>query len=232
MHLLVTRPEPEAQATAERLRALGHTVTVAPLLAVAFALPPEDAVEPAAILVTSRNGVRALAGWPQLAGLLERPLFAVGDATAAAARIAGFQHVRSAAGDGAALAARVRMDVQPGAGPLLYVAARERAGNVAADLAAAGYDVRTVEAYRTEKAEQFAPDVAAALAAGDIDGALFYSRRTAEAFCELAVGQTVRLPHVFALSADVAAPLAGVGAAFHIATVPDEAHLLALVPPA
>ena len=48
----------------------------------------------------------------------------------------------------------------------------------------------------------------------------------------LAKGQTVRLPHVFALSADVAAPLAGLGAAFHIATVPDEAHLLALVPPA
>jgi uroporphyrinogen-III synthase len=232
VRLLVTRPEPEAQATAERLRALGHTVAIAPLLAVVFAPPPDDAVHPAAILVTSRNGVRALAGWPQLAGWLERPLFAVGDATALAARIAGFAHVRSAGGNGAALAALVRDALPPAGGPLLYVAARERAGDLAAALAAEGYDVRVAEAYHAEKATQFPPDAGAALAAGRFDGALFYSRRTAEAFRDLAAGGTVRLPHVFALSEEVAAPLADLGVVVHVAAVPDEAHLLALVPKA
>ncbi|MCG8401015.1 MAG: uroporphyrinogen-III synthase, partial [Firmicutes bacterium] len=34
MRLLVTRPEPDAEALAERLRALGHEVLVAPMLPV------------------------------------------------------------------------------------------------------------------------------------------------------------------------------------------------------
>ncbi len=84
--MLVTRPQPGADATAARLVALGFEPAIAPLLAVehlACDLPPPDGL--GAVLATSGNAVDAIPGaWRGL------PLFAVGDATAARARAAGF----------------------------------------------------------------------------------------------------------------------------------------------
>lgn len=229
MRLLVTRPDPDGEATATRLRALGHEVTVELLLRVVFAPPPPDVAGPAVLLVTSRNGVRALAGWPQVPGWLDTPLLAVGDATATAARVAGFTAVTSAGGDAVALAELAKGRLRPGGGPVLYVTANDRAGDLATVLRDAGHDLRVIEAYRTEKAESFSSAVAMALANGGFDGALFYSRRTAEAFRDLVVHGPLRLPHVFALSASVAEPLATLGSSVHVATAPDEAHLFALL---
>ena len=231
MRLLVTRPQPEAAETAGKLVAMGHTVTIEPLLRIVLAEPPRDLPEPAAIVVTSRNGVRALAGWPQAERWRDTPLLAAGAATAAEARAAGFRKVTAGSGDAAALAERVRQTLPPGVGPILYVAARDRAGALADALAARGHAVCTVEAYRAEKAERLRAPVLAALTAGDIDGALFYSRRTAETFRDLVAARRIRLAHVFALSPQVAEPVAGLAADLHIASAPDETSLFKLIPP-
>ncbi len=230
MRLLVTRPEPEASASAERLRALGHSVTVAPLLAIMLNPPPRDLPEPAGLIVTSRNGVRALQTWPQAAGWRDVPLFAIGSSTAQAARAAGFGRVTAGDGEGAALAASIVAVLPASRGPVIYAAARDLSGNLAEKLEEAGTDLQMVEAYRAEPAEALGPTVRAALAEGRLDGALFYSRRTAETFRDLTAGAPVRLAHVFALSAKVAEPLRTLRAAVHIAPKPDEASLLSLIP--
>ena len=230
MHLLVTRPQPEADDTARRLIELGHTVVVEPLLSVVFAGPPTGLSEPAALVVTSRNGVRALARWPRAADWRARPVFAVGEMTAEAARGAGFDDVRAGSGGGAALAGLVQASLAAGAGPIVHPAARDRDGALEAALRSAGYDVRAVEAYRAEPARALSPSLGHALERGDIDGALFYSRRTAEIFRELVAGRPMRLERLFALSEQVAAPLAGLGPDVAIARKPDEASLLALIP--
>ncbi len=96
MRLLVTRPQPGADASGARLRALGHDVTVAPLLGIAatpWAPPP---LPPAAIMLTSAAAVRS-AG-PAAAAFHALPAFVVGTATADAARAAGFRDVRPPAG--------------------------------------------------------------------------------------------------------------------------------------
>lgn len=88
MRFLVLRPEPGASATAARIAALGHEAIVAPL----FRIVPQqwdapDAGAYDALLLTSANAVRqAGQGLSRLATL---PVFAVGEATAAAARDAG-----------------------------------------------------------------------------------------------------------------------------------------------
>ena len=82
MRLLVTRPEPDADETAARLTAMGHDVLVQPMLRIVFAPPPEDIPEPAALIATSRNGVRALAAWPAAAHWRETTLFVTGEGTA------------------------------------------------------------------------------------------------------------------------------------------------------
>lgn len=128
----VTRAEPGAARTADRLTALGFTPLVAPLLNLAplpgalDAAPDPAAV--AALALTSPNGVEAFA--PLIPRFRDHPVFAVGDATAEAARAAGFADVRSATGDIHALARLIAAEAPPG--PLLAPGAREPAGDLPA----------------------------------------------------------------------------------------------------
>jgi uroporphyrinogen-III synthase len=225
MRLLVTRPEPEAEETAARLRAMGYDVTVQPMLRVVFSPPPEDLPEPAALIATSRNGVRALAAWPVAAGWRRAPLFVTSEGTAATAAAAGFTDVRSGGADSAALAGRIVRDLDRTAGAVVYAAARDRAGALAGGLTAAGYDLRVVEAYRAEPVAALDPAVAAALREGQIDGVLFFSRRTAEAFVAAvsAAGLADLLGGIvlYALSDRVAQPLRALSSAIFVAPHPD-----------
>ena len=68
MHVLVTRPEPDAAELKAALEVLGHEVSLEPLLAIS-SLPIEPTVFEGArgVIVTSRNGLRALAGSAGLA---------------------------------------------------------------------------------------------------------------------------------------------------------------------
>jgi uroporphyrinogen-III synthase len=230
--LLVTRPEPDASRTAVRLRALGHEVFLAPMLRIE-ALPAELGAGPwAAVLITSASAARAVAAHPDLARIIGLPVLAVGGRSAEAARAAGFRDVSSA--DGAA-ADLVQLARRLPAGRLLYLAGRDRTGDLAGRLAATGHLVDTVEVYRAV-AETALPQAAErALAAGRIDGVLHFSRRTALAFVAatdsaMLRGKRLQIQHL-CLSAQVAAPLRAVGVTrVNIAATPDEASLLTLEP--
>ena len=87
--VLVLRPEPGASATVERARACGLEAVARPLFEVEpIAWDVPDAATFDALLLTSANAVRLGGeGLHQLRGL---PIYAVGEATAQAAREAGF----------------------------------------------------------------------------------------------------------------------------------------------
>jgi uroporphyrinogen-III synthase len=230
VRLLVTRPEPDGERTAQALRARGHAVVLAPLLRtepVPFALP-ERAFS--AVVLTSANAARAVAAHPGRARLIALPAFAVGRRTAEAARAIGFSDVHSADGDKADLGALLRAQLGAEHGALLYLAGEDRAGDLTAD----GLQVHTVVVYRAVKAERFEPPVAAALADGALDGVLHFSARSAEAYLACAardgIGDQALAPMHYCLSRQVAAPLTAAGAAaVRIAARPDEAALLELV---
>ena len=119
--VLILRPEPGASATAARARALGLEPIVAPLFDVRAV--PWEAPEPGrhdAMLFTSAHAPR-LAGEP-LGALTQLPAYAVGEATAAAARAAGFAYVRTGASDAAALADLAAAD---GVSRALHLCGRE-----------------------------------------------------------------------------------------------------------
>ena len=228
MRLLVTRPEPDGARTAQALRALGHTVLLAPMLrveAVEFELA--DAAYQAVVL-TSANAARALAGHRHGERLTSLPAFTVGRHTADAARALGFRHVQSADGDQRDLAALLGARFSAGAS-LLYPAGEDRAGDL--DLSGIGIRVHTVVAYRAIKAERFPPAVADALAARSLDGVLHFSRRSAEAYVACAADAAPALaPLHFCLSPAISEPLVAAGATgIRVAARPDEAALLALV---
>lgn len=100
--LAVLRPEPGAAATVARIEAEGRRAVRLPLFAVR-AVPwgtPKSA-DYDALLATSANAFRH--GGPDLAQLRALPVHAVGAATAAAARAAGFTVARTGERDMAAL---------------------------------------------------------------------------------------------------------------------------------
>jgi uroporphyrinogen-III synthase len=181
--VLITRPEEDAAPLAEALAARGHRVLIEPLLRIERADPP-PALDGAAqaLLFTSANGVRAFAA---LSSDRRTPACCVGDATARAARDAGFATVLSAGGDVASLAALAAARLRPENGPLLHVAGSVVAGDLAGALEAVGFTVRRAVAYRAETAAALTPPTRAALAAGEVDAVLLFSPRTARTFARL-----------------------------------------------
>lgn len=194
MRVLVTRPAAAAAALAARLAARRHEVTIEPLLTIVRDPDAADrlarALEGAqAVLFTSVNGVDAFA-----AASLRRdlPAYAVGDASAATARAAGFDAVESAGGDVASLASLVAARLKPGDGPLVHGSGRDVAGDLAGTLAKTGFPVRPVALYRAEAATALSPAAVTALRSGRLDAALFFSPRTAGTFVRLAAAAGVQ----------------------------------------
>src|SRR5229473_220523 len=191
MAVLVTRPSPDDEATAASLRARGYEVLLAPMLrfeAVAFH-EDMDALY-GAVVVTSANAVRGIE--PHLKGhrLLELPLFAAGEHTAAAARHAGFTHVISANGDAAglrdAVLARVKAKELKKASTLLYLAGADLARDLASELGEHGFRVVTQTTYKMSPVASLPREVCDAFAANRVEAVLHYSRRSARAFLDAA----------------------------------------------
>lgn len=232
LSLLVTRPEPDASRTAAKLVALGHEVFLAPMLRIE-ALPAALGAGPwAAVLITSASAARAAAAHPDLNRIIGLPLLAVGGRSAEAARAAGFGDVSSADGDVGDL---VQLARRLPAGRLLYLAGRDRIGDLAKRLTTSGHMVDTIEIYRAVAESQLPMLVKMAIIAEEIDGVLHFSRRSAAAFVAatrhfMLRGNALQLNH-FCLSEQVAEPLRAAGMTrVKIAPRPDEASLLTLEP--
>jgi uroporphyrinogen-III synthase len=234
MRLLLTRSQPEADETASELRERGHEVMVEPMLTIGFAPAPED-LHPDGLIVSSKNGVRALAEWKASKRWHAIPLFAVGDETAEAARAEGFREVKSASGTSEDLAKLVLREFPPGKGRLVYVAAEERSPTLETRLGEAGHEFQTVVAYKATPPAALSEPTATALGEGKVDGVLLFSRRAAETLRSLlgrgplraGVGETA----VFALSEKTAGGFAGVPVkSIKVAPHADAESLLGLIP--
>jgi len=179
--ILITRPEPGASQTAARLRQMGLCALIAPALeirALPARLPPPDRVQ--AVLVSSANALAALPDdWHG------RKLFAVGGATAAHARAAGFRDVRDADADAEALAALVVRTLRPADGALLLASGRGQGQLLASRLRAAKFSVHRRVVYAAGPAPALADAARAALTGGRVTQALFFSAATACAFVSL-----------------------------------------------
>jgi uroporphyrinogen-III synthase len=227
---LVTRPHSEAAELAEALATRGIEAIIEPLLDIRYraaALPDLSAVQ--AILCTSANGVRAFA---RLSDERDRPLLAVGEATAARARALGFVDVASAGGNVADLVRLAGRRLQPAAGRLLHVAGSAVAGDLVGELRNRGFAAERIVLYESRPAPALSAAATQALGAGIVDFAVFFSPRTAAIFARLAgtagLGEAMR--RVTALSISEAADRRLGALAFHarhVADRPDQASLLA-----
>ena len=226
--VLVTRPEPGASATAVRLRAMGFAPFVLPLTEI-VAMPPAAPRPCDAVVATSANALRH-APADYLAALAGRRLFAVGAATAAAAREAGFADVAVAAGTASDLAVLIGREMAPGA-RLMHLAGRERTAGFAEDLARRGFAVEIVETYRAEELFYETGFIRERLNDAALWGALVFSERGGLLLAALAgregLGDLFEGTRFFCISDKVAATLAGRHAV--VAAEPGEEAVLALL---
>jgi uroporphyrinogen-III synthase len=186
MHILLTRPEPDAAQMKAQLEALGHTVSLEPLLVIEpAAIEPRILEGAQALIVTSRNGLRALQAGNLLASVRSLPVFTVGPGTADLARELGFQRV--IAGDGAArdLVPLIEAEADPGKGPLVHAAGESVAFDIAAALSAAGFKVETLTVYRAVAADELSRPTHTLFSQRAIDAVILMSPRSADTFAQL-----------------------------------------------
>jgi uroporphyrinogen-III synthase len=182
MRVLVTRPQADSAELVDELSARGHDALIEPLLEIHVRDVAVDVSDVQALLITSANGVRAFA---QLTDVRDLRVLTVGQASADAARKAGFVGVESADGDAEALA-RLAIDrLDPADGPLFHAAGTVTAGALLERLTEAGFEVRRTPLYEAVPAESLSYETRTALQQGGLDAALFFSPRTAKVFVTL-----------------------------------------------
>lgn len=235
MRLLVTRPEPDALKLRAVLEDHGHEATVEPLLSVSFAnADPIDLGGVQALIATSRYGLRALKSHPLLGTARTLPLFAVGSATAAEGRALGFGMVVTGAGSVHELVAHIVSVADPAAGLILHLAGDTLSGDLEGELEAHGFRVIQPVVYRMQATTRLSDDTIEQLVAGEIEGVVLMSPRTATIYASLMrkhglVSTAQQLMH-FCLSEAIARRLAALGPArVAVADAPRLEEVLALV---
>jgi len=235
--VLITRPNPDGERLAGDVAVRGWTPLVEPLLDIVWrdqALPDLNGYQ--AVLFTSANGVRAFG---RATDRRDLRVYAVGDATARAARLVGFDQALSAGGDVESLAHLVRQVSHPQDGPMLHVAGTVTAGDLGGRLGERGYQVDRIALYEAHRASALSDPARQAWQERRITAVMLYSPRTALVLGELLVQASltslVAETEALCLSPAVAAAAQTVGAtvlpwrAVRVAPNPHEGDMLALL---
>lgn len=175
MKVLILRPQPGADETAARARALGLAPVVAPLFTVRPL--PWEAPDPTgfdAVMLTSASAARQARGGLKPFRALR--CYAVGEATAAAAGEAGFTDIRVGPEGGAAL---LPMMAEDGVRSAFHACGEDHLA-----LGHPAIAIRRVAVYAAEASESLPAEAQAALETGAI--ALLHSPRAAALFAGLA----------------------------------------------
>ena len=154
--ILILREREAAAATVRLVAAAGHEPVLLPLQTI---VPLDHALPEgpfAALIVTSANAFRG----GSLDPLRHLPVLAVGQATAHAARAAGWSAEIAGSGTGAAMVERARAIHAANGLPLLYAAGRVRTDGLERALREAGIPFRTVETYDTRDLTPELEDIA------------------------------------------------------------------------
>jgi len=234
MRILVTRPELDAGLEVEALAARGHDAVLSPLLVIEQVKGATlDLAGVQALIVTSRNALRALSHHPALDAARKLPVFAVGEATAESARALGFAKVIQGSGTGAGLAQLIAGQAGSSGGRLVHLAGETLAFDLKSALEARGFRVSQPVIYRAVPATELAPEALSRIRAGKLDGVILLSPRTAKTFLALlerygAVTQGKRLV-CYCISEAVAEVVTPLGFRVRVAAHKREEDVLALL---
>ena len=225
--IIVTRAEPGANETVERLRARGLTSILAPMLSL-VELPDTKMPQPtelSGVVFTSANGVRTYAARRSDRDL---PAWCVGPATAQAARLEGFTTVNESAGNAIDLAEFITKRSPPSVSPLLHVANTAATGVLRETLDSNGYRTVFAPIYEMQPAQFLPESVARLIDRNDACIVLVHSEKGAAAFEALTASPELANCIGVAISDRASQPLERLNlSAIYTAEAPNEDGLFA-----
>lgn len=198
MRVVVTRPEPGGQRTAERLTSMGHDPVRMPLFEMRLTatpddLPPAEAI--AGLIATSSRAFAMFEGCSRLPeNLVEVPVHVVGPATGQTAREAGFITVHESGGSAKALArtltigspsSKSGISVPEGsahAKGLVYLAGVPRRPVIEAALTRFGPPFSVLECYEMDEISYSTDIIKSDILSPSTDAVLFFSANAARRF--------------------------------------------------
>ncbi len=183
MRLVITRPRKDAERQADQLRALGHEPLIHPLLEIVYPpLPAFNFDDVQALVITSRNALRALSDSDAFKDAKKLPVYCVGEGTAEFAQDLGFSTVFVGGGTAKELVPALTDTASPDGGMLLYLTGHTLAFDLETPLTEAGFRVKRIVVYEAMAlGREQTVNFAQSLKAG-VDGVLLMSPRTASAF--------------------------------------------------
>ena len=177
MNVLITRPDPQAALTYNKLMSAGFTVFSEPCQIVK---PVESVLQTAeAYIITSQNGVEH--GLKHIADK-DAVIFAVGDKTAQATEDLGFNIIFSAEGDAQSLIEVILSRWEPDYGKLLHLSGVEISTDISALLSAIGYKAKRQVVYEAVAIQTPSKATLTAINNKEIDAVLFYSAQAVTIF--------------------------------------------------
>ncbi|MDG1438866.1 MAG: uroporphyrinogen-III synthase [Emcibacteraceae bacterium] len=183
MRFLLTRPILDSTTLGQKLLDQDQDVIIDPLMAVKSLPLKECAFEKyQALVFTSVNGVRS---FHEQFGVINKPLFVVGNKTENIAKILGFTDIKSADGDAEKLAEFLKSTLLPNDGPILYLSAKHVSHNLAELLMDYALKVERYIIYDMVPAKTLNQNSISALESQAIDYIPFYSKRSALIFIEI-----------------------------------------------
>ena len=202
MHILITRPKEDAVFLANRLNNRDIKCIVEPLIEIVYLDKPMPNLSSVyAILITSANGIRALA---RLSSDRTIAIWTVGDASASTALSLGYRNVKSASGDVNDFARLVIQNMGGSKRPLLHISGSQVAGDLGKHLKSAGLLYKRCILYEAQARLKLSENTSRMIRKGLMDGVMLYSPRTAEIFLKLIInlglGKKLRGLSVFCLS--------------------------------
>jgi uroporphyrinogen-III synthase len=211
--IVITRPLTEDATLADELRERGHTVIHEPMTQIRLNHTARADVtralqdDPDAVIVTSGNGVRALAALTELRDIA---LVCIGDGTAAVGESCGFGRVASAHGDSAALLDYIAEAYDQGS-RFLYASAEHVRTDLAAELAHRNMQVERIAVYEAVASDAISDTLIEQCRRGQVDAFTFLSQRSSSIFASLAeasgLAASLEGLNAFALSDAVARPI-------------------------
>ena len=174
---------PESEALGQKLSVLGLDVIIDPLMAVNSISLIDCVLEKyQALVFTSVNGLRSF--YEQF-GVIDKPLFVVGNKTANIAKTLGFTDIQSADGDVKKLAELLKSTLSNRDGPFLYLSAKHVSYDLVELLMDSALHVDRYIIYDIISAKTLNQGSISALENQTIDYIPFYSKRSALIFIEM-----------------------------------------------
>ena len=171
---LIIRPLRDALPLAKSLKSKGVEPYLCPLYHPRFlSVPPLK--NPQALILTSKNALRALEGREDMKKI---PLYAVGDETAQLARDMGFSKVISASGTSQELIQSVLQMAHPKAGILWHLSGEIVKGNIVETLNGQGFEAKQHIVYHIEPVKEIPASLLFHLQNQRLTHVLFFSSHT------------------------------------------------------